>query len=917
MLRFHKFSLVILVFSVCLGAAFAEITIDGENVYVETDAYSVQFRHGVITYIHNKRTAELYTSPNRGSIRGETGVLRRRDGQIWASQSTIEVRKTSQDSATMVFRQGENEIILTIEVEAGSGDLLIGGSGVADTGGVYGFQWGCDNIDINSVDLILPAHGGQVITASSPFDSKTYLYPELWEAQLAIIQGERGGFFVRGTDNSFRFKRFNFEKNSKVMALSFETHNQAPWDSLTRVESVRWRFNTYAGDYRIPASIYRHWMEEAFEPWRLSDVPSWVEDIGLVIMERNLDLNQLEELADEIDPRKTLLYLVHWRKDGYDENYPDYTPVEGFGDFVKAAHGHGFRVMPHANQVGIASYHPLYPEFKEYQFRSPWDGNLHGWDWKKPDSPNHYAYINNASSKFRNLLVSRLKEVWEKYHVDAFHLDISTVVVNDGNGLIEGLNAAQGNVLMHKELAEAMPGVVFSGEHLHEVTFFRESFAQRFPLPQESTAHPISAFLFSPYTRPYGHLGFPDLRYRAEEYHLFLDSYDSWGVLPTLRNRDLRQPYAYGAEQILSIARQWQELGLRPDFESDWGDNTLFQFVTEDGETVVYQDINNGTEYNGVMRVHGVTHVETRLGTPYWRAYNETSLLGLDPDRWYILSDIPRDFSQVHINSLPVGISVMGSRVTDHTALFRLDFKGEGEQNLPVTVGLSIPETPNYTVETDLSEPIIIFFTEPQPVNVPFDLRSAEFASGLQYQGYLPAPIAGFGGISIGGRTLDGVYKDTINASPGPDRQNFVSFLLRLPETPKLRLAFSMGLKEGCSQGVTFRVLLDGETRFEYFKDTFDWTEGGVSLSEFAGKPLLLELVTDPAQSGQYGANCDWSSWGEPLITSYADANADGVIDVLDLVIISKQLGSENGDINDDGKTDVLDLILVAQQFTR
>ena len=932
MTRFHKFvyslvnrqALMVVVLSLVLNSlALANITINGASVRVDTDAYMVQFEHGVISEVYNKHTSELYTSPNQGRIRGETGILRRHRGAIWASESTIEVSQNSQASATMAFRRGESEIILTIEVEAGSGDLLIGGSGVADSPGVYGFRWGCQNLDLTNLELILPAQSGQVITSSYVFDAKSYNYPRLWETQLAIVQGERGGFFVRGTDKTFRWKQFNFEKDGEVMALGFQTYSQAPWDSLTRVESAQWRFNTYAGDYRIPASIYRHWMEETFEPWRLSEVPSWVEDIGLVIQERIFDLNQLEELAEEIDPSKTLLYLVLWRKDGYDENYPDYTPREGLGDFIKGVRDLGYRVMLHANLVGMDPDHPLYPEFQQYQFRSAWDGNLMGWEWDTPDYPNPYAYINNASSKFRDLLVSRLKAVWEKYDVDAFHLDISTAVRNDANGLIEGLTAAQGNVLMHKQLAAAMPGVVFSGEHLHEVTFFRESFAQRFQLSPEATPHPISAFLFSPYTRPYGHLGLPSVRYKPQEYHRFLDSYDSWGVLPTLRSRDLTQPYAYLTEQILSIARQWQSLGLRPDFESDWADNTLFQFVTKDGETVVYQDINGGTEYNGVMRVYGVTQVDTGLGIPYWRAYNETSVIGLDPDRWYILSDIPRDFSQVHINSLPVGISVMESRVTDHTALFRLDFKGvraetrEGDPNLPVTVGVSIPETPNYTVETDLSEPIIIFLTEAQPVNVPFDLRSTEFASGLQYQGYFSPPIGGFGRVSIGGRTIDGVYKDTITAGPGPDRPNFVSFSLHLPETPKLRCSFSMGLQEGCSQGVTFRVLLNGETRFDYFKNTFDWTERGVSLGDFAGKPLLLELVTDPAQSGEAGANCDWSSWGDPLITHYADANADGVIDVFDLVILSKQFGNADGDINEDGRTDVLDLILVAEQFTQ
>lgn len=319
--------IVVMLILVYLQTASANITIEGETVHVETDAYTVQFDRGVITHIHNKRTAELYTSPNQGSIRSETGILRLHHIPIWASQSTIEVRKTSQDSATMVFRQDENEIILTIEVEAGTGDLLIGGSGISDTAGVYGLQWGCDNIDITNVDLILPAHGGQVITASSPFESKRYTYPELWEAQLAIVQGEQGGFFVRGTDKTFQAKRFNCEKNSEELTLGFQTHNQAPWDTLSTVQSVVWRFNTYAGDYRIPAQIHRDWMEEAFRPWRLSDAPSWVEDIGLVIKDRVLDLNLLEALAEQIDPSKTLLYLVHWRKDGYDRNYPDYATI--------------------------------------------------------------------------------------------------------------------------------------------------------------------------------------------------------------------------------------------------------------------------------------------------------------------------------------------------------------------------------------------------------------------------------------------------------------------------------------------------------------------------------------------------------------------------------------------------------------
>ena len=120
-----------------------------------------------------------------------------------------------------------------------------------------------------------------------------------------------------------------------------------------------------------------------------------------------------------------------------------------------------------------------------------------GWFWDRTDMPRYrIAAINPASAEFRKYFVQQLKEVWQRYGVDAFFLDVSARVENDANGLIDGLNAGQGNVLLHKELAAAMPGIVFGGESLHEVTFFRESFAQRWKNPAtvgpHATEHPTS-----------------------------------------------------------------------------------------------------------------------------------------------------------------------------------------------------------------------------------------------------------------------------------------------------------------------------------------------------------------------------------------------------------------------------------------
>ena len=1081
--------------------ASAEITIDSGTVLVETDNYEVQFDRGVITYIHNKLTAETYTLPEdrrAQGVREQTGILQRRHGHIWTRDMTIaEAKKTGQDRTTLLFRQGGNEITLTIEVESHTGDLLIGGSGASDIAGVYGFQWGCGGLDIRNLEVILPVDGGQVINASSPITNAGGNYPGLWEAQLAIMQGERGGFHIRGTDETFQFKQFNCQKDSESLALNFQTHNQAPWDTLTTAKSVVWRLNTYAGDWRVPTQIYRNWMESTFSPWRLSDMPAWVSNIGLVVIQASFDPKTLDLLAEQVDPTKTLLYLVGWRKDGYDVNYPDYTPRDGFGEFVKAAHEYGFRIMPHANIVGVSTYHPLYAEFQQFQFRSPWSGKLIGWKWNQTDAPSRHAWINNASSKFRNLLVQQLKKVWEKYKVDAFHLDISHVVVNDANGLIEGLNSAQGNVLMHKELSEAMPGVVFSGEWLHEVTFFRESFAQRRSV--ETTPHPISAFLFSPYTLPYGHLGLPSLESDPLSYQNFLNSYESWGILPTVRIWGLRELNGHLTQQMLAVARQWQELGLKPDFESDWGPNTLFQYTTQTGETVTYQRTPAGSTFSlpqdgGYERVYGVTEVETHRSLPHWRAYNETTLLGLDPTRSYLLNNMPRDLSQVRINALPPGVSVTETRVTENAALFRLektdvsleidllsklhltrtgivinetelplqrggtfryhpstisgvtkpaihahpfyqDGRGdtfgeftlplpdspdirlnfyiglwEGSErsdgvtfivsvqdedifrqhynqqkwqpvtlnlspyqgrivklrfittpgpdgnaswdwavwgepkiisppdNSPIKVGFFSPVEPtgslpdtlrhigggHYTLETVLPVQILSFFTPGQQVVPPYDLIDTQFTAGLQFDSIFRLGSVYRSGNRVTVENLNGERKPSISAHPPTNGQTILQFPLHLPQSQRLIFSFSMVLQDNpCSNGVLFQVLLNGQNRFEYLIESPDWVDADLSLSEFAGQTVLLELVTDPNGSN----SCDWAHWAGLLITVEdselaGDVNSDGQINVLDLITVAQSLGQQPpsnplADTNKDGAVNILDLVFVAEHLSQ
>ena len=182
----------------------------------------------------------------------------------------------------------------------------------------------------------------------------------------------------------------------------------------------------------------------------------------------------------------------------------------------------------------------------------------------------------------------------------------------------------------------------------------------------------------------------------------------------------------------------------------------------------------------------------------------------------------------------------------------------------------SFPDTLNrqtegqYSLETVLPAKVLFFFQPPQPVDGVYNLRDAAFIAGLQYDG-----VFRLGSVWDSGKrmtlTAEGVTKDTISAHPPPNGQTVLQFLLSLPHAEALTFNFSMGLPDkNCSlDGLYFKVFLNGKQRFEHFGfNTPGWVDAHISLSEFAGETVLLELVTDSVES----ATCDWAHWADLII---------------------------------------------------
>ena len=298
------------------------------EVFAETDGYQVRFKDGVLVHFHNKLTQETYTLPPHEGSNEQSGIsIQYNEGEYgryilidehWKVVESKRLAPLSVEVAYYSDYRVDKTVRMRISIDAATGDLVIQQHGTSER--VVSIMWGCGYLNNQQVDLILPAHGGEIVDAATDFNKRGFVYPEGWEAQLTILQGEDGGFFVRSTDTTFRFKVAHYVPSAEHFGMRFRTDNFAPFGEKNEITSVEWRLNTYRGDWQVSAEIYRNWMETTFQP---TQPPAWVKELEVVIY-LNLDLEVLPMLAEHVNPSKTLIYLLGWRNPSPDgsENAP-------------------------------------------------------------------------------------------------------------------------------------------------------------------------------------------------------------------------------------------------------------------------------------------------------------------------------------------------------------------------------------------------------------------------------------------------------------------------------------------------------------------------------------------------------------------------------------------------------------------
>src|SRR5207249_1390583 len=305
---------------------------------------------------------------------------------------------------------------------------------------------------------------GQVSAAGSePFDpgdnELLYGYPfgggdlfggnTAWSLStpLVIVQRTEGDcVFLSSLDDRVRAKRFFFQPGEPAYRLEavFEAEG---WKDQTTLRVPTWRLGRAASLDQAVQAHYGH-LERAYhlEPWETRrDMPDWARRTALVVTLHGMhytgyvfnDYARMLEIARwvamRIPPDRVLLFLPAW--DGrYYWDYPLYRASDRLGGeaglkrLVQETQRLGYRVMPMFGANAANRRQPVFARMADAATHKI-DADRFDVNWVDWDNDRHQegwlSYMNLGVASWRDWLSARIADVIERYHVDAYFLDIA------------------------------------------------------------------------------------------------------------------------------------------------------------------------------------------------------------------------------------------------------------------------------------------------------------------------------------------------------------------------------------------------------------------------------------------------------------------------------------------------------------
>ena len=139
-----------------------------------------------------------YGSLDLPSIRLLTGTI------AYGDMAVLNVT-TGQGLGSVHLRGSGAEYLIRAWTDPG-GDLVLTQEGSVQEGGLAAIYWTLAGINTSRANLLVPGTSGISIDSTHPLESYQFSWPTTWEAQMMILETEKGGFVIWSDDTQLRFK---------------------------------------------------------------------------------------------------------------------------------------------------------------------------------------------------------------------------------------------------------------------------------------------------------------------------------------------------------------------------------------------------------------------------------------------------------------------------------------------------------------------------------------------------------------------------------------------------------------------------------------------------------------------------------------------------------------------------------------
>jgi hypothetical protein len=511
-------------------AAESELGVEGDLIRVETDTYSATLDCGVIVSLVRKADGTELVRASAEESRavwlvysgGEAVPLGGETGDRFAT------RRLNRYQAEIRIESWNGDAVVSVSVDPESGDLIIQPGGYASRPGLRACRWQVPGI-APGLELVAPFFQG----ARMPFEDdlvrdSRWEWPHYWEAGLVMVQGGKGGFWVHCRDDRYIYKGLQVGNPDDPRCLGFDTEVFGPIDNKRSAGGLAWRLNLYEGDWRVPAALYRDWLEESYH---LKGVhrPAWVDELGLALSWCPSNPAILDALAERIEPKRVLLHIPYWRSDPYDENYPTYVASDEGAKFIEKAKSMGFHAMPHFNAIDMDPVNPAYDYLRDFQYRHIESKRVQGWTWDsgqvRPVPESNTARLRHRDKKtmvkihpglsmWRSILTENVQAAVESLSLDVVFLDVTLCSWNLHNSLVENTTSTEGMKRIIARVGSLGNGLVVGGEGRNEITMQDQAVAQVHLFKswqgnidglERVQPLPLNEFLFGKWCRSFGY----------------------------------------------------------------------------------------------------------------------------------------------------------------------------------------------------------------------------------------------------------------------------------------------------------------------------------------------------------------------------------------------------------------------------